>query len=151
LLLKHAMRRPVFGWGTFGRNRVYDENGKDISVTDGEWIIQLGTFGYVGHLTFFATLLLPLMRYLRRRKKMPQRLQNLCTLFALLVALFVLDLIPNARSDYLSLIYAGALWTLSERFTVKRAATKPSPQRPRPKQDEQADASPESMPRPVAG
>jgi hypothetical protein len=53
-------------------------------------------------------------------------------MLALLVALFVLDLLPNARSDYLSLLYAGALWTLAERFTRKRKVTnkRPSPERP---------------------
>jgi hypothetical protein len=148
LLLHHAEKRPVFGWGTFGRNRVYDQTGKDISVTDGEWIIQLGAFGYVGHLTFFSMLLFPLFRYLRLRKKMAPRQQNLCTLLALLVALFVLDLIPNARSDYLSLMYAGTLWTIAERFTRRVPAAKAAPPRPRPERDE-TRGSPEAEPSPI--
>jgi hypothetical protein len=132
MLLRHAMQRPYFGWGTYGRNHVYDAKGKDNSVTDGEWIIQLGTWGYVGHIAFFAMLMLPLVRFLRRRRSMPARQQALCSMLALLVALFVLDLLPNARSDYLSLLYAGALWTLAERFTHKRKVPnkRPSPERP---------------------
>jgi hypothetical protein len=132
MLLRHAMLRPFFGWGTYGRNHVYDKTGKDDSVTDGEWIIQLGTWGYVGHIAFFGTLLMPLGRFLRRRRSMPPRLQALCSMLALLVALFVLDLLPNARSDYLSLLYAGSLWTVSETFTRKRKVTnkRPSPARP---------------------
>jgi hypothetical protein len=122
LLLRHAMERPYFGWGTYGRNHVYNAYGKDESVTDGEWIIQLGTFGYVGHIAFFTLLMLPLLRFLRRRRRMPAREQALCSMLALLVALFVLDLLPNARSDYLSILYAGALWTLTERFSRKRSA-----------------------------
>jgi hypothetical protein len=132
LLLRHAMLRPYFGWGTYGRNHVYDKTGKDNSVTDGEWIIQLGTWGYVGHIAFFTMLLMPLVRFLRRRRSMPARQQALGSMLALLVALFVLDLLPNARSDYLSLLYAGSLWTLAERFTHKRkvANKRPSPARP---------------------
>lgn len=132
MLLRHAMLRPAFGWGTYGRNHVYDAKGKDNSVTDGEWIIQLGTWGYVGHIAFFSMLLLPLVRFLRRRRRMPPRQLALGSMLALLVALFVLDLLPNARSDYLSLLYAGSLWTLAERFTRKRkvANKRSRPERP---------------------
>jgi len=120
LLLRHAMQRPVFGWGTFGRNQVYSEQGKVETVADGEWIIVLGCVGYVGHVTFFALLLLPLWRYLRRRKFMPERARALCSALAVLLALFLLDLLPNSRSDYLSVMYAGALWSLSGRLRRRR-------------------------------
>ena len=46
-LLDHAWKRFSFGWGRFGRNRVYDEeSGRDLSVTDGQWIITMGQFGF---------------------------------------------------------------------------------------------------------
>jgi hypothetical protein len=155
VLLHHAMQRPYFGWGTYGRNHVYNANGKDDSVTDGEWIIQLGTWGYLGHIIFFATLILPLMRFLRRRQRMPAREQALCTILALLVALFVLDLLPNARSDYLSLLYAGSLWTLSERFSRKRSlpnkrARPASPARISVTVEDLEPAEPERPPAPQA-
>jgi hypothetical protein len=122
MLLRHAMERPAFGWGTFGRNHVYGASGKDESVTDGEWIIALGSWGYVGHCAFFALLLAPLLRFVKRRADMPVRARVLCSGLAVLVALFVLDLLPNARSDYLSVVYAGALWTLSERLARRQPA-----------------------------
>ncbi len=115
ILLRHAMERPAFGWGTFGRNQVYDEWGRVETVTDGEWIIVLGCFGYAGHVTFFTLLLMPLWRYVRRRRYMPERARALCGGLAVLLALFLLDLLPNSRSDYLSVMYAGALWSLSGR------------------------------------
>lgn len=120
LLLRRAMERPAFGWGTFGRNQVYNQEGKVETVTDGEWIIVLGCWGYVGHVTFFALVLLPLWRYLRRRSLMPDRAQILCGGLSVLLALFVLDLLPNSRSDYLSLLHAGALWSLSGRLRRTR-------------------------------
>ena len=49
ILLRHARERMAFGWGTFGRHRVRDPiTGKDTSVTDGYWIIALGSQGAVG-------------------------------------------------------------------------------------------------------
>ena len=53
-LLRHASERFWFGWGRFGRNRVYEESGRDFSVTDGEWIIRLGIFGFFGFLAEFG-------------------------------------------------------------------------------------------------
>ena len=45
LLLDRAWQRPWFGWGRFGRGRVYDSDGTDISLTDGYWINVLSDFG----------------------------------------------------------------------------------------------------------
>lgn len=119
-LLRHAMQRPWFGWGTFGRNHVYGWGGKQESVTDGQWIITLGTFGYVGHSLYFTFLFLPLFRFLRHYKRMPRRARALGSMLAMLLAVFMLDLLPNAFSDYLTMVYAGMLWTLSEVLARKR-------------------------------
>jgi hypothetical protein len=124
------MQRPWFGWGTFGRNHVYGWGGKQESVTDGQWIITLGTFGYVGHSLYFAFLFLPLFRFLRRYKRMPERARALGGMLALLLSIFMLDLLPNAFSDYLTMVYAGMLWTLSEVLARKRTprqAEEPEP------------------------
>jgi len=50
--LDHAAQRPVFGWGGFGRGRAVDDRGREI-VTDGMWIILIGTFGIAGVATFY--------------------------------------------------------------------------------------------------
>jgi hypothetical protein len=126
VLLRHAMQRPWFGWGTFGRHHVYGWGGKQESVTDGQWIITLGTFGYVGHSLYFLFLFMPLLRFLRHYKRMPSRARGLCGMLALLLSIFELDLLPNAFSDYLVMVYAGMLWTLSEALARKRAKT-PTP------------------------
>src|SRR5262249_36698985 len=39
LLIQRALERPVFGWGGWGRNRISDDHGRDITVTDGLWIM----------------------------------------------------------------------------------------------------------------
>ena len=48
VLMEKAMLSPAFGWGGWGRARVYDERGGDRTVTDGYWIIVLGNGGVVG-------------------------------------------------------------------------------------------------------
>jgi hypothetical protein len=59
ILGARARERPTFGWGGFGRNRVFDEYGKDISITDSLWIIIFGTTGLVGLVSLMTALLLP--------------------------------------------------------------------------------------------
>lgn len=60
LLMAKALQRPFFGWGGWGRARVTDDTGKDISITDGRWIIHLGNYGLVGLFCDYWMLLLPL-------------------------------------------------------------------------------------------
>jgi hypothetical protein len=123
-LLARAEQRPVFGWGTFGRNRVYSAEGQDLSVTDGYWIILLGCFGYVGWAGFLALFAGPLLRFVRRQGSMPREAAQVLAVFALVVAFFALDMLPNAPWDSLPLLYAGALWTLSD--SCARPADGPS-------------------------
>lgn len=59
LLIDRARKRPITGWGGWGRNRVRNEFGRDIAVTDGMWVIYFGMNGYVGLVSMFGILLLP--------------------------------------------------------------------------------------------
>src|SRR5919199_3314160 len=52
LLSAKARLRITFGWGDSGGNRIYDEMGKDISVTDSLWIITFGQQGAFGLISF---------------------------------------------------------------------------------------------------
>src|SRR5262249_15877679 len=56
--------RIWLGWGRWGRNRIYSEEdaGKDMSITDGRWIITLGTFGLFGFFAEFGLLALSVLR-----------------------------------------------------------------------------------------
>jgi hypothetical protein len=132
-LLARAMARPLFGWGTFGRNRLYvawdyDQPAQDISVTDGYWIILLGGFGFVGFAGFFALMVVPLLRFARNRARMPETSRSLVGALALMVAVFTVDLLPNSLSSFLSIAYAGALFTLSERLARQGAVREPRAQ-----------------------
>ena len=67
LLAEHAQHRIIFGWGGWGRNRIYEENWwgeiEDVSVTDSLWIIAFGINGLVGLGSLTASLLLPALAF----------------------------------------------------------------------------------------
>jgi hypothetical protein len=115
-MLDHARARPLFGWGNWSRNEIFDSWGTKTSVTDGYWIIALGTGGYVNFGAFFALLVVPLFLFLRYQSRMEARAQLLCETLALIVAVSAFDLLPNSRSDFLPLAYAGALHGLVSRL-----------------------------------
>jgi hypothetical protein len=106
LLLAHARQRALFGWGSYGRNRVFNEDGTDIAVTDGLWIILLGESGAVGFLSAFGLMLLPVLqtgRALRNVRSESDR--RLLASFALLIALNWADSLPNALSGGLIMLF----------------------------------------------
>jgi hypothetical protein len=109
-LMEHAWQRPWFGWGRFGRNRVYDAGGEDVSITDGRWIITLGTFGLIGFFAEFGLIALVVFRAasaLRFASTM-QEAGYLATL-ALIVAINMIDLLPNSSLSPWTWLLAGAL------------------------------------------
>lgn len=107
-LLEKASVRPVFGWGGWGRSRIYDENGQDVTIADGYWAIAIGVGGWVKYLSEFlmmggAVLLLALR----------QRLYNVgpeTAALALITAGWMVDLLPNSALTPLLWLVAGALW-----------------------------------------
>jgi hypothetical protein len=109
-LVKKAGERPLFGWGGFGRNRIYDAEGVDQSVTDGAWIGTYGSGGAAGFVCIFGLLTIPVFRAtyaLRRIAQIPERV--LLATIALLVAFADIDLLPNGLFSALPLFFAGAL------------------------------------------
>ncbi|WP_284450645.1 hypothetical protein [Methylophaga thalassica] len=114
-LLAHANQKPLFGWGGWGRNRIFDiETGEDISVTDGYWIIILGTSGWVGFLSKFLFFFLPLWLVYKKQSKMNFKSDSdrvLLAAMALIVSLILLDQLPNSSLSNNSLYWllAGSL------------------------------------------
>jgi hypothetical protein len=110
LLLSKATERPWFGWGGFGRNRVFDERGKDITVTDGEWIIALGANGRIGFIGMFGLLLAPIVVARRRGRRIAAPAdRQLVDALSLLVAVNAVDLLPNALFNVVPIFLSGAL------------------------------------------
>jgi len=110
-LLAHASQRFLFGWGRYGRNRIFEENfGKDISITDGAWIQVLGQFGIVGFLAQFGLLALPVFRAMSAlRFTESARDRVFLAVLALIVALNLIEQIPNSSMSSWNWLLAGAL------------------------------------------
>ena len=106
-LLGRANERPVFGWGWWQRARVFDENGVDTTVTDGAWIIIMSETGWVGYLSQFGLLTVPIMLFFFRRKRYQIGLvtSGLC----LVTSANLIDLLPNASLSPVLWLAAGAL------------------------------------------
>jgi hypothetical protein len=98
VLLDHARKRFFFGWGTWGRNRLYSEQtGEDITITDGRWIITFGQFGWMGFVAEFGLLAMSAFRAIASFKllKIENELGLLCA-HALLIGVIMIDQIPNS-------------------------------------------------------
>lgn len=110
-LLEHAGQRFLFGWGRFGRGRLYDEEtGADISITDGHWIVVLGTFGFIGFLAEFGLLTLPVFKAASAIKLTPTpKAAVFLAALALIVAINIVDLLPNSPMFSWTWLLAGAL------------------------------------------
>jgi hypothetical protein len=109
-LLEHASQRFWFGWGRFGRSRVYDQSGKDISLTDGLWIITMGQFGFIGFMALFGLLIFPVFRAASAlRFVKSDREKVFLAALTLILAINIFDLIPNSPLRPWTWLLAGAL------------------------------------------
>jgi hypothetical protein len=129
-LLNRAYQRFTFGWGRYGRNRVYEGSGKDSSITDGAWIQTLGQFGLIGFLAQFGLLALPVFRAASAYKFVrTERDRVFLSVIALIVALDVVEQLPNSSISSWSWLLAGALLGRTERIKkelARKATQSPS-------------------------
>lgn len=138
-LLDRSRERLWLGWGTWGRDRVYDpRTGEDLSVTDGYWIITLGGHGLLGYFSFFGLLLWPTVLARRRVRRFRSRTDRaIVAALCLIVVCRCIDLIPNATLSPFSVFLSGALLSVLRR----------SPPRPKGTLHQQND-EPDSRPEP---
>lgn len=118
-LLTHAKERKLFGWGGWGRNRVYNEKGEDISVTDGRWVILFGQGGWVRYISEIGLILISLFRvpFMSR-----ERLDPILVVSVLVLAGNAIDLLPNAGMSVVTWLLAGSV---VGRLEVAREGTAP--------------------------
>ncbi|WP_341632042.1 hypothetical protein [Sphingomonas agri] len=109
-LLAKANEKALFGWGTWGRNRIYDQDsGRDISITDGEWVIQLGMFGWFGYLSLFGLFAAAAMRARKAVRGPVTQASLVLGGMTLLLAVNMIDLIPNADLLPFTYLMAGSI------------------------------------------
>lgn len=116
LLSEKAKIQMMFGWGDSGKNRIYDEEGRDISVTDSLWIIAYGNQGIVGLISFTCALFVPSLGFCFLRYP-PSTWSNRKVApavgLALLLILYMLDSALNAMTCPVFLLASGGLSTVS--------------------------------------
>jgi hypothetical protein len=131
-LLDRASQRIWFGWGRFGRSRVYGSWGGDISITDGRWIITIGQFGIFGFVAEFGLLALPIWRAMSAlRFTQSMRDQIFLSTLALILAINMIDLLPNSDLTPWTWLLTGALLGRAEAlrataFSRQRSQLAPS-------------------------
>tara|TARA_R110001592_G_scaffold55489_2_gene169479 strand:+ start:1936 stop:3324 length:1389 start_codon:yes stop_codon:yes gene_type:complete len=121
ILLEHGAERFFFGWGGWGRNRVFnDETGKDESVTDGRWIITFGVYGWFGFIAEFGLLTMTVFRaYIASKFVKDKKELNLLAAHAILVSLIIIDQLPNASLQPWLWLLAGVLLGRSDDIISK--------------------------------
>jgi len=112
ILVRKAMEKPVFGWGGWGRSRVYDEEtGEDLSTTDGFWIITMGRRGLLGLGAVSLVLLLPMLQFVIKTPpgtwKRPEIAPT--AVLAIIPLLFLIDCTLNAMVNQIYIIIAGGI------------------------------------------
>jgi len=112
LLLAKAELKPWFGWGAWSRNRVFDKwTGRDISLTDGAWIIYFGMYGWFGFLSLYGLLAAALFQAHGAMTDQVTRENITRGGLALLLAVCLINCIPNSVDEWLLFLLAGSVST----------------------------------------
>lgn len=111
ILSAKARQKMVFGWGGWGKNRVFNEWGEDISITDSLWVIAFGSYGVVGLISLTASLLLPVIGFLQRYPAslwLNPRVAPAAALAVILV-LYMVDCVLNAMVNPIYMLACGGI------------------------------------------
>jgi hypothetical protein len=132
ILMERALEKPLFGWGSWGRNQIFDPvSGAILTVSDGRWIILIGIFGWVGYLAEFGLIALPvLVLWLRGAALAGSGAGPLVGPVALLLAINLIDMIPNATLTPLTWLFAGAVLGLAEGLSREGRGAANGPESP---------------------
>lgn len=122
ILLERGYEKPVFGWGSWGRNLIYNEvNGTLESVSDGRWIIVFGQYGWVGFLAEFGLMVLPI--FLMWREMLARKAAEISPYIGpltLMLGINAVELVPNATLTPVTWLLSGALMGYAESLRRER-------------------------------
>ncbi len=117
VILRHANEKPFFGWGTWGRGLPVHPGTGRTAVPDGKWVITVSSFGRVGYVAEFGLLTLPIfLLLLGMRGKASRDISPYAGPMALLLAINMIDMLPNATLTPLTWLLSGALLGYAERL-----------------------------------
>ena len=126
-LLERGLERPMLGWGNWGRNRIYDSRGVDRTLSDGYWVIILGTRGIIGYLANYIVFVAPIyLFWLQSRRQKKMEVSPITAGICLTLSVNFLDFVPNAPLTPLTWLFIGALLRhIKENATVTAEAAAP--------------------------
>jgi hypothetical protein len=115
ILINKALQGTPFGWGGYGRSRVYDEKGKDVSVTDGLWIITLGRNGTFGLMAMIIAIQTPVALFFLRFKpsRWNEKKWAVPAVMAIFLAIYMIDNLLNAMINPIYMLFNGGLTSLA--------------------------------------
>ncbi|MDJ0843661.1 O-antigen ligase family protein [Crocosphaera sp.] len=131
ILVEKALERPIFGWGGWGRNRVYDYNWEgelvDISTTDSLWIIIFGDRGMIGLAALYSSFLLPV--FIFSTKRYPPKFWfhpqvAPAAVLCVVIVLYMLDNTLNAMFNPVFTVVSGGITGLVVRVPQQRQKIK---------------------------
>ena len=109
-LLARAMERPLFGWGGWERSFIHDPaTGETISTTDGLWVIAMGYSGFTGFIAQFGLLALPIFMLGSAYRAAGREVPVFAAGFAVVLAVNLIDLLPNATISPVTWLFSGAM------------------------------------------
>ncbi|HCT45899.1 MAG: hypothetical protein CMJ35_05060 [Phycisphaerae bacterium] len=148
MIADKAMQRPVFGWGGWGRWRVKDDFGNDITVSDSWWAILLGTTGVFGLTCTYATFISPLIPLARHKLESRIFIGPLGAAWAIGfgVLLFVIDTLANAMPNTSFMLMAGVLVSVVPLIKLQAARNQQIPVTAKPQSLNHMSTSNEAKP-----
>jgi hypothetical protein len=135
-LSKKARLQPIFGWAGWGRARILNEYGQDISITDSLWIINFGNYGFVGLWSWLGAMLLPtfgfvLLKYPPPTWSHPQVVP--AAVLAIGLVLYTIDCLSNAMINPIYTLVAGGLAGIVARPSPHQASSRSAPSTAHPR------------------
>ncbi|MDQ2093174.1 hypothetical protein [Rhodalgimonas zhirmunskyi] len=128
VLLERAELKPVFGWGSWGRNQILNAyTGEIETVTDGRWVITIGVFGWVGFLAEFGLLAWPVFVLVGKSFNAREAVRTTSPYLgpiALILGFNLFDLLPNATITTLTFLMSGMLLGHVEGLELRKRARK---------------------------
>jgi hypothetical protein len=111
---KHALRKPIFGWGGYNRFRPVNDDGSKDAV-DGLTTIILGENGFVGLISYMCITTLPSLLMIRRIKgrAITSALWAPGVGIMLGIAIFTIDMMFNSFYTPLHLIGIGVIASIA--------------------------------------
>lgn len=121
LMLERVAQKPLTGWGNWGRDRIYNEDGRETTILDGLWIIILGRQGWLGYIGLFGILTIPVIFLLATRKRKPVPPETMALI--LVSAGNLIYMIPNATLTPLGLLIFGAVAGFAQNDATQESQT----------------------------